>query len=49
MEKWETEDEDLEDEVEHLPLDFRKFNNQLKFKDVLLCKNTKSLNQMRLW
>lgn len=49
MEKWETDDEDLDEEVEHLPFDFKKFNNQLKFKDVLLCKNKKSLNQMRLW
>ena len=49
MEKWECNDEDLEDEVADLPFDFKQFNNQLKFKDVLLCKNKKSLNQMRLW
>lgn len=49
MEKWETEEEDLEREANNLPFDFRKFNNQLKFKDVLLCKNKKSQNQMRLW
>ena len=49
MEKWETEDEDLEREAKDLPFDFKKFNHQLKFKDVLLCKNKKSQNQMRLW
>ncbi len=49
MEKWETEEEDLESEASKLPFDFRKFNHQLKFKDVLLCKNKKSQNQMRLW
>ena len=49
MEKWETEEEDLEDEIQGLPFDFRKFNNEMKFKNVLLCKNKKSLNQMRLW
>ena len=49
MEKWETDDFQTQVEVERLPFDFKKFNTQLKFKDVLLCKNKKSQNQMRLW
>jgi len=49
MEKWETDEFETDVEVARLPFNFRKFNTQLKFKDVLLCKNNKSQNQMRLW
>lgn len=49
MEKWETDEFETNVEVARLPFNFRKFNSQLKFKDVLLCKTKKSQNQMRLW
>ena len=49
MERWETDEFQTQVEVERLPFNFKKFNTQLKFKDVLLCKNKKSQNQMRLW
>ena len=49
MEKWETDEFETDVEVARLPFNFKKFNSQLKFKDVLLCKNKKSQNQMRLW